>query len=75
MEDLKYHMCRESGNDSWVLYDKMGFYLDRVCSACEKAKRSKWRPGIVEDDDSEEYPVEEDIFGEEDGEYYLYSHY
>lgn len=62
-DDLKHHDCREAGEDSWEEYDAQGIYLCRVCSVCQEAKLSRYRPcilsGYTQADVDE--PIEEDL--------------
>ena len=46
-DELRYHDCRELGEDSWPEYDAQGIYLCRVCKKCKKAKLSKYRKKIL----------------------------
>jgi hypothetical protein len=47
LNELKYHDCREAGEESWWEYDAQGIALDRVCRICKKAKLSKYRSCIL----------------------------
>ena len=44
-EDLDRHQCDRL--ESWIEYDARGIYLCRVCTKCEKAKLSRYRPEIL----------------------------
>jgi hypothetical protein len=45
IKDLRDHECNR--NESWPEHDAQGIYLCRVCSKCQKAKLSQYRPEIL----------------------------
>lgn len=47
-DELKYHDCREAGEDSWWENDAQGIPLCRVCAICREAKLSCYRRCILE---------------------------
>ena len=59
-EELRDHQCERS--ESWAEYDAQGIYLTRVCSKCETAKLSRYRPCILTgyDQSDVDEPIEED---------------
>lgn len=64
-DELRYHDCRELGEDSWPEYDAQGIYLCRVCKKCKKAKLSKYRKKILSgyDQSDVDEPIEETLIG------------
>lgn len=44
-ELLKRHNCDR--DNSWWMHDAKGIPLDRVCDKCHEAKKSKYRPEIL----------------------------
>ena len=63
MDELRYHDCREAGEDSWWEYDAQGIELARVCVKCKKAKLAGFRPKILTGYDQSD--VDEPIEGDE----------
>lgn len=61
-DDLRYHDCREAGENSWWEYDAQGIELDRVCALCRDAKLSKYRSCILTgyDQSDMDEPIEEE---------------
>jgi hypothetical protein len=61
-EELKRHNCKKE--DSWWEYDAQNIPLCRVCSICQKAKLSQYRPEILTGYDQSDVcePIEPDLY-------------